>query len=255
MISIQKISKSADKITFLVKGINYSIANAIRRSAQEIPILAIDEVEFYKNDSALYDEILAHRLGLIPLSFDKGMNLKEECSCKGKGCIKCTVTIKLKAKGPGMVYSKDLKMKGAELVFKDIPIVYLAENQELEFSAEAVLGLGINHAKYSPGLVFYNAYPLIDTKNCPASKEYIDICPRKAIKEEKGKIVIDPLKCDLCNACVEQSGGKIKITPSEEDFIFTIETWGQLPANEIFLEAIKALSKNLKELSNIIKKL
>ena len=41
--------------------ISESLANAVRRSLSEVPTLAIDEVEIFSNDSALYDEMLAHR--------------------------------------------------------------------------------------------------------------------------------------------------------------------------------------------------
>ena len=47
------------------------LANALRRSVNDVLVLAIDEVDIYKNDSALYDEIIAHRLGLIPLKNQK----------------------------------------------------------------------------------------------------------------------------------------------------------------------------------------
>ena len=55
---------------------NEPLANAIRRSVAEIPVLAVDEVEIFKNDSALYDEMIAHRVGLIPLKTEKGMTKK-----------------------------------------------------------------------------------------------------------------------------------------------------------------------------------
>ena len=55
---------------------NEPLANAIRRSISEVPTLAIDEVEIYKNDSALFDEVLAHRLGLLPLKTEKSMTGK-----------------------------------------------------------------------------------------------------------------------------------------------------------------------------------
>ena len=61
------IQKQEDKIAF-VEEVDESLANSIRRSALEIPILAIDDVEFRKNDSVLYDEVMALRLGLIALT-------------------------------------------------------------------------------------------------------------------------------------------------------------------------------------------
>src|SRR3989338_9050267 len=57
---------------------NESLANAIRRSVAEVPTLAINEVEIFKNDSAIYDEMLAHRLGLIPLKTPKNASAKTE---------------------------------------------------------------------------------------------------------------------------------------------------------------------------------
>jgi DNA-directed RNA polymerase subunit D len=259
MISTQKILKQGNKLKILIKDINFSLANTIRRSVQEIPILAIDIVEIYKNDSALSDKILAHRLALIPLKFDKGLTLKEKCSCKGKGCIKCTVSLKLKVTGPCTVYSKDLKVRGAEVIYKEMPIVILAKDQQIELSCQAILGKGKEHAKFSPGLIYYNPYPLIEIKGCDLCKECISICPKKAITINKGKIKIDPFKCDICEFCIEKCKEKgknsIKIIPNKTDFIFSIESWGQLKPNEILLESIKAIDLNLNDLSKQLKKL
>jgi hypothetical protein len=71
--------------------------------ANEIPVLAVDSIEVSKNDSMLYDEMLALRIGLIPLKADKTFALPEECTCKGKGCMKCTASLVLKASGPGVI--------------------------------------------------------------------------------------------------------------------------------------------------------
>jgi DNA-directed RNA polymerase I and III subunit RPAC1 len=49
-------------------GIDASIANAFRRILiSEIPTMAIEKVYIANNTSVIQDEVLAHRLGLIPL--------------------------------------------------------------------------------------------------------------------------------------------------------------------------------------------
>jgi DNA-directed RNA polymerase subunit D len=258
MVKIEKLKEGKEKIIFLIKDTNYSFINAIRRSVFEIPVLAIDEVEFFKNDSALYDEILAHRLGLVPLKAAKDFTPKSECSCKGKGCLKCTASCKLKAKGPCTVYSGDLKTKGFEVVHSEMPLVILAKDQELEFTADAILGKAVEHTKFSPGMIWFNAYPLINlTKETESYTNLASVCPKKAILIKGNKIEIDPLKCDVCEACIEECNKNdkkpIDIKYSEKDFIVHIESFGQLDAKDIFTEALTVLNSNLKELAKELK--
>ncbi len=238
MASIEFISKKP--YTFIVRGINAGIANAVRRSAEEIPVLAIDSVEFVKNDSALFDEVLAHRLGLIPLKSSK-LQTREKCTCKGKGCAKCTIKLKLQAKADKgkMIYASSIKPSQA--VYPKMPIVYLTQNQELQLNAEAVLGKGTEHAKFSPGLVYYRAHPILKIK--AESKDSEIKCPRNVFSGNQA----NEIECDLCMACSEQ----VNVTPSEEDFIFTIESFGQLSEKEIFKEALQVLERNLSQLKKV----
>src|SRR3972149_11609867 len=87
-ITILNEEKKNKKVTFLVKGTSVSYVNTIRRLIMnEVPTMAIEDVEIRKNSSILYDEIIAHRLGLIPLTTDlKSYNLPDKCKCEGKGC-------------------------------------------------------------------------------------------------------------------------------------------------------------------------
>ena len=245
------LQKTPEKISFISE-MEQSLANAIRRSAFEIPVLAIDEVEFHKNDSLLYDEVLALRLALIPLETPKNMVLREKCTCKGKGCAKCSVQLKLVAKGPATVYSKELKGK-AKPAYPDIPIVILGEDQELEFIAKGRLGKGVEHTKFSPGLVYYRNLAEIEvSKDCDSCQKCVEACPQKILKLEKGRLeIVDKYKCDLCGACVEicknEGKGAIKIKPGKE-IIFFIESWGQFKAAEILQKSVEALKNNLKKI-------
>ena len=82
---MEKIIKTPEELS-VITNMNVSLANAIRRSVGEIPILAIVEADIYQNDSALYDEIIAHRLGLIPIKNQKmGKDQFVEMKLKGKG--------------------------------------------------------------------------------------------------------------------------------------------------------------------------
>jgi DNA-directed RNA polymerase subunit D len=137
---MEVVSKTPEKIVLKIEA-NEALANAIRRSVSEVPTLAIDEVEIFKNDSALYDEVLAHRLGLVPLKTEKSMSAKTE------------IKLKLSKSGPGTVYSEDLS-GAADIVYPKIPITLLGEDAKLELVAVAKLGTGLEHAKYVPGLCY-----------------------------------------------------------------------------------------------------
>ena len=57
---------------FQLAGCTTPFANSIRRAMiGEVPTLAIETVKIYDNTSALFDEMLTHRLGLIPIRSDE----------------------------------------------------------------------------------------------------------------------------------------------------------------------------------------
>lgn len=220
MIKIKDYNKKAGKISF-VTDMPISLANAVRRSLLEIPIMAIDEVEISQNDSALFDEILAHRLGLIPIKTEK--TIKE-------------TKFRLKETGPKIVYSTDLTPSiGTEY---ELPLTLLDNGQGIQLTAITRIGKGIEHIKYSPGLMYYRHNVDKDIVN------FVKV-------DENGKISYD--ERELKEKCNEAQAEKIKKLKEVGELFVGLESWGQLEVKKMFIEAIDALNKNLTELSKAIK--
>ncbi len=262
-MEVRLLEKTKDgKVSFLLKNSDVFYANTLRRlMIEEVPVMAIEDVEFRENSSALYDEILAHRLGLIPLKTDlKSYNLPEECTCKGKGCAKCTLKLTLKAKGPGIVYASDLKSKDPKIkpVFPKMPIVELFKDQKIKLEATAILGKGIDHAKFSPGLFFYKNKPVVEiSKECDNCGVCIESCPKNIFVMKNKKVEIDKdklLDCHLCNACLDVCPkNAISVEADDKDIIFNIESFGQLSPREIVVKAVDIFDKKLKEFDKLLK--
>ncbi|MBD3263326.1 DNA-directed RNA polymerase subunit D [Candidatus Woesearchaeota archaeon] len=253
-MAIKILKKSDNKVKFVLSKATPELANALRRAISfEVPVLAIEDVYFTKNSSALYDEIVAHRVGLIPLKGAKGYTLPDECKCKGKGCARCQTKAKLKVKGPATVLAKDLKFKDKSVkpVYPDMPIVKLLKNQELEFEATATLGKGKEHSKWSSGLAFYQRYPsiYIGQKDIKTPEKIVKLCPRNVYKTSGDRLVAENiLDCNLCMACVDETKGTINVGSEEGKFIFTIESWGQLSPKAMLTNASKILKKQINGL-------
>ena len=250
-------SKDGRKISFLIKGIDSSFANAIRRAVvEEVPTMAIEEVEIKKNSSILYDEMVAHRLGLTPLKTDlKSYTLPERCKCKGEGCARCQTTITLKTKEAGIIKASLLKSKDESIkpVYSDMPITKLLKGQSVELVATAVLGKGKIHSKWSPGHIFYYNEAKITVNNDEKLlEEFKDKYPPQ-IFDKAGRIDRNLINTpELINAC-EDISKLIEIEKKDDSFIFILESWGQLDPKTIILEAAKQVDKQLEEITALIK--
>lgn len=149
-MKIAKLKSKGNKLSFVLEKGTPAMANALRRTMTvEVPIMAIDEVDIFENTSGFFDEFIAHRLGMIPLTTDlKTYKLPEDCC--GGNCAKCSTILSLNIKGPVTVYSKDLKSEDRKVhpAEGEILITKLSENQNLKFEARARLGKGKTHAKH-----------------------------------------------------------------------------------------------------------
>ena len=226
-----------------------------------VPKIAIEDVNIIRNDSAMFNEVLAHRLGLTPLVSDldalEGLSLPEDDDW---GEYKNGIMFSLNEVGPKVVYSKDLISSDSKIkpVYDTIPLVKLKEDEVLEIEAVAKVGYGKEHAKWMPTTVCaYKQYPEI-TFNDDVEIDYdcAQACPRGVLKSDrrskKIKIVEEhedsPLigveNCAMCKSCVRASdNGYINVGFRPNDFIFRIETDGAMPPKEVLLKACEVLGE------------
>jgi DNA-directed RNA polymerase subunit D len=257
-MDIKILTKEDNKTSFLIKGTDTAFVNTLRRTIiDEVPTMAIEDVEFKSNDSVLYDEILAHRLGLVPLKTDlKGYNLPNKCTCKGEGCAKCQVILSLKTKASGIIDTSKIKSKDPKIVpvYEGIPITKLIGDQALEFNAMAQLGKGKEHIKWSPGHAWFVQEPTVKINNSsPKFEEFKDKYPPQAFdssgKLDKNAIEASPNLVDACDGVCDDV---LKVEYSKENFVFFLESWGQLSPKQIIDRAALEFLEKLEEFNSLV---
>ena len=272
-MEVKIIEEKENILRFLLSGTNHTYANALRRAMiAEVPAMAIEDVIMIENTSVLYDEVVAHRLGLIPLKTDlDAYVLPEDCDCKSElGCSKCRASFTLEAEATGepvMVYSSDLKPESEVVpVSGNIPIVKLGPAQKLRLELYARLGRGIEHAKWQPVCACaYKYLPKVtlNAENLANPEEVIRICPTKVyVHDPEKKIAVrDELACTLCMNCVEtavpvdsKKSFPVKVEGDESAFLFYVESTGALPPRRVVLEAAKVLEKKATSLNDFVRK-
>jgi DNA-directed RNA polymerase subunit D len=258
-MKVNVVSKKGNNVTFVLQGATPAFANALRRiMVSEIPTMAVDSVDFHENDSILFDEVIAHRIGLIPISFDPDkFNRRSECRCEGKGCSLCQVVFVIDRTGPCIVYSGDMKSsnKAVKPASPDFPIVELLKGQSIKLEATAIMGTGKEHAKWQAANASYQYYPQLVVKDAKEAKKCIRNCPKGLIKLKADKpSLADPEKCDLCRQCLEGFPG-IEITGDPERFIFRVESVSGLKPDYIITKSAEILGKKAEDFRKELKKL
>jgi DNA-directed RNA polymerase subunit D len=263
-MKIEVIDLEPKKIALKINDVKPYLVNSIRRILiSELPKLAIDNVIIYDNTSALFDEIIAHRLGLIPIPTDlELLNFRDGCVCKDKGCPSCTVRYTLSKENEGTVYSGDLQPAEESWSIKEdnIPIVELSKDQRLILEVEAILGYAKDHAKWqsviSPG---YRFYPIIefDKKRINDIKELINKLPSDFINIKNDKLEINDIKkLPILESYIEKEKiDYIKIKKDSKNIIFSFETDGSMDAKTALLKSIDILNNKYKEFGKQLKKL
>lgn len=104
---VKVVHATPEVVKFELSDTDVSIANSLRRvMLAEVPTMSIEIVNIIENETVLFDEFLAHRMGLLPLAshyvgdippdmgVGRGFNEYKDCTCFD-GCAYCTVEFEL----------------------------------------------------------------------------------------------------------------------------------------------------------------
>ena len=296
-----------NSIRILLTETSTAQVNSIRRALiADVPKLAITRVDFaqginqdnatgdvYESVNTLPDEVIAHRLAMIPIPThpEEGIVFPEDCvNCKDmvekdKGCPSCQILYSLKVQGNPKdsddelkyVYASDLNvisdpMFGLKEEHQRIPLTLLSKGQYLQFYAFATLGRGRDHAKWSPVAAVAFRPQMKAILNTPKkAKVLFDLDLKttdgKALDAKlfgKDKVISDiNLVFDLEKAIHQVGAGTgrdadfddaITFEKVEEAFVFTFETDGALTPVQAFNGAMQELKGRFENLSNDIEK-
>lgn len=249
--------KKKNKLSLLLKGADEVFANTIRRLIiEEVPTLAVEDIEIKDNSSALYDEMLGLRLGLTPIKTDlKSYTFKDQCKCQGEGCARCQLKIHLKAGKKGYVYAGEAESTDPKCAFvqEKMPVVKLIARQKLDLAMTAVLGRGKEHIKWSPGWAYYKQEAQLKVGKV-ANPEAIAAQSADGVLQLKGsKLEVDDEKVPESNLLEHYASLDKNITVEYTgNIIFTVESWGQLSCREMLTKSAEILEAKAEELEGKI---
>ncbi|KAF5328835.1 hypothetical protein D9619_011685 [Psilocybe cf. subviscida] len=283
-IKVQRLSQHS--IDFDMVGVDASIANAFRRiMIAEVPTVCIENVFVWNNTSVIVDEILSHRLGLVPLNIDPALvkmkaDINEPSTDRDTIVFKLEITCERNPKAPkGSLKPEELYINHEVLsshlqwspvgeqedVFRakppgptnpNIVLAKLRPGQSVNMEMHAVKGIGKDHAKFSPvATASYRLLPHIKIKK--------PIPPHLAEKFQKcffpGVIKIDPRTREVS---VDEKGVRndnvsrevlrhpefadsVELSRVRDYFLFNVESEGPYAPERIMVEAVKVMREKL----------
>lgn len=270
-----------------------SQVNAIRRAIlADVPTLAVGFVDFtqgvnkdnqgevVESVNALPDEVIAHRLAMVPIPTHpgEGIHFVDECpTCstlvkEDRGCMQCQVLYSLSARGPAdddeaefkTVYIGDMMTLSDQMFdipeeFSRIPLTVLAKGQFLELYAFATYGRGRDHAKYAPAAAVTfvpHRHAVLADKKAAATLFDLDLSTSDGRKIDeklftKGRIEDVDTVLELEKALHQVGPGTgrdgdfaeaISFEKVPGAFVFSFEADGSLSPENVLSEAMRELA-------------
>jgi DNA-directed RNA polymerase I and III subunit RPAC1 len=322
------LEEKKDELVFELKGCNSSFANALRRILlSEVPTVALEYIYMWNNTSLIHDEVLSHRLGLVPLNVDARLfdtmeegedatdrntvvfQLQVTCSARPKANgktktdepdeypeleqsvlqnpdldrVALAAARKEAIETPGRpytkhVYSRDLVWmpqgdqerrfpNGIRPVHDDILLAKLRPGQEIELEAHGRVGIGRDHAKFSPVATacyrLYTEIELVEPVYDDDAKELVhlyepgvfELVPSKEPGKQVEAKVCNPYACTMSRNYMRNPtlATAVKMRRIPDHFIFSVESVGMMKPAVLVAEALRVLQKKCTSLIELTK--
>lgn len=231
-LTFKELTKSNLKFTLHS---NVGFANSLRRILLgEVPSVAIEVVEIRENKTVLPDEMIANRLGLIPIKYIDELIPKKDCKCDGF-CERCSIKFRLfmsnETDGIISVNGQDLKTETPGVSCYNTLILKLAPGQRLDMTCIATVGNPQMHAKY-----------------CPVTVVGFNYDPRNKTRETRLWIEQDVKKeWPMINQSEEREWGEIEEVEMDLE---VVEGMGK--PKEILLKALEIYKKKMMNILELI---
>jgi len=289
MVKIEIVDEQDAHLTVVLKETDRAFANAMRRTLMtDVPKMAIHKVRFemgtitdsntgetYESVGSIPDEVVAHRLAMIPIPTyhnefcfleddpgNEGLPKEEWGTPASQVIYHCSVRGTPEGK---LVTAGDLNVLGEEKLqipetYRTIPITKLYAGQYLEFYAYAVMGKGSQHAKWNPvSGVAYSPRKVANIAKPKKAKTLWDLNLSITSKDFSGGKLEDVRKVETLvremhhvgdgTARIADFADAITIDEVDGEFIFSFDTDGSMSARTAFDMAGQALSDRFSNIS------
>ena len=283
------IEEEDNRIRILLKNTDHASVNALRRTMiADTPKMAIHQVRFtqaiddtdpdqiWETVGPIPDEVIAHRLAMIPIPSDtQDFSFEDECiNCKDmvesqRGCPLCNIVYTCNVKGTPegrAVKASDLEVFGDLSLsvpeeFGDITITKLYTGQMISFTAKAKKGHGREHVKWQPvcGITFQSRqHAVLNDKKAAKSLWGLGLTVKEKDFGKNGRIediqMVDKVRTDLHHVGPSTDLGRdfgdaITLEDVDGEFILSYETDGSMKARTVFELATALLGERFEAFS------
>ena len=289
MVKIEILEEQDNHLKLILKKTDRAFASALRRTLMsDVAKMAIHKVRFelgtvedsqtgesFESIGAMPDEVIAHRLAMIPIPtfHDEFCFLEDDPANAGLprdewGSPASQIIYHCSARGTQeghLVTAADLNVLGEDKlqvpeIYRNIPITKLFAGQYLEFYAYAVLGLGSSHAKWNPVAgVSFTARRIAKIEKPRKAKVLWDLDLSITSKDFKNRILEDVVKVNqLAQEMHHVGDGTERVDAFDNaitfeevpgEFLFSYDTDGSMSARTAFNVACQSLASRFNDLT------